>query len=279
MDMKSTAAKAAPDVVKSAHRALQILELLSTRETPLSFIEISRALGYPLSSLHGLLRTLVEAGWAAYDESTRSYALGIRTLEAGNAYLRSMGLPDRARPVMEEVRDAVNETVQLAVLNGREAVYVAKVDGGQPVRLDSEVGRRLPAHATGLGKVLLADLSREAYERLVGGVSLERLTEHTVADPVALARELARIRQHGYGLDGEECTVGVCCVAVPIFDYTGSVVAAMSVTAPTFRFGQERREQALLPLRQGAARLSAELGHRPTAELGHQPAAARRTRA
>ncbi|MGH3746506.1 MAG: IclR family transcriptional regulator, partial [Micromonosporaceae bacterium] len=168
------------DSVKSALRALKILELLVQRESAMTFVQIGEALGYPKSSLHGLLRTLVETGWAQFDPDARRYSLGIRTLEAGNVYTRSLGLVDRARPFMERVRDEVDETVQLAVLDGRHNVYIAKVDGRQALTLASAVGRRLPAHATGLGKVLLADLSAKELDARLGGESLENYTSHTI---------------------------------------------------------------------------------------------------
>lgn len=108
--------------VKSAERALAILELLTRHERPLTFTEIARTLRYPRSSLHGLLRTLVDRGWAEFDPARRSYTLGIRTLEAGNAYNRSLGLVDRALPLMEHIRDTLDETVHLAAARMREGL-------------------------------------------------------------------------------------------------------------------------------------------------------------
>jgi len=250
--------------VKSARRALAILELLSERAAALTFTEIGRALDYPRSSLHGLLRTLEESQWIEQDEHTRSYTLGIRAWEAGSAYGRAVGLADRARRFMEEVRDALDETVQLAVLDdGRHNVYIAKVDGAQLLVLESRVGRRLEAHATGVGKVLLAGLPPEQLRARLGPGPLERFTASTIADPEALADELARVRARGYALDNEEYTVGVRCVAVPVHDHTTTVVAGMSVSVPSIRFGDERREQALALLLRASAGLSAALGYRP----------------
>lgn len=249
------------DAVKSAKRSLDILQLLTTREAALTFSQIGEELGLPRSSLHGLLATLVDSGWIAYDAGTRRYWLGIRTLEAGNAYLRAQDLPNRALPLMEGIRDALDETVQLSVLDGRFNVYVAKVDGRQPLALASAVGRRLPAHATGVGKVLLAGLPPAALDRLLDGVDLERYTAHTLVDQAALSRRLDRIRRDGYGTDDEEYTAGLRCVAVPVCDHHGEVVAAMSVSVPAFRFDRRRSAQALALLRDAAGRLSGALGY------------------
>lgn len=228
--------------VKSARRALAILELLSERAAALTFTEIGRALDYPRSSLHGLLRTLEESQWIEQDEQTRSYSLGIRAWQAGSAYGRAVGLADRARRFMEEVRDALDETVQLAVLDdGRHNVYIAKVDGAQLLVLEPP----------------------EQLRARLGSGPLERFTANTIADPEALADELARVRARGYALDNEEYTAGVRCVAVPVHDHTTAVVAGMSVSVPSIRFGDERREQALALLLRASAGLSAALGYRP----------------
>ncbi|MGH3500645.1 MAG: IclR family transcriptional regulator [Nocardioidaceae bacterium] len=250
-----------PGAVKSAERALQVLDLFTARERALTFTEIGEVLDIPPSSLHGLLRTLVSRGWADYSETTRRYALGIRALEAGNAYTRSFGLPDRARPYMEEIRDEIDETVQLAVLDGRYNVYVAKVDGGHALTLASEVGRRLPAHATGLGKVLLASLPPQRLADLLGDVRLERFTGNTIADLPTLRRYFAEVRRRGFALDNEEYSIGVRCVAAPVQDSGGQTVAAMSVSVPTPRFDRRRREVALRLLLEGTDRLSAALGY------------------
>lgn len=251
----------ATEAVKSAQRALQILEHLTEREEPLTFTEIADSLRFPRSSLHGLLRTLLDAGWVQFDETTRRYTLGLRTLEAGNAYTRALGLPDRARPHMERVRDALNETVQLSILDGRYNVYIAKVEGHQPLRLASEVGRRLPAHATGLGKALLAELPARELEERIGGARLEGFTPHTITTKSALRAELDDIRHRGYASDNEEYSIGVRCVAVAVRDRTGRADVAMSVSAPTIRFDSDRRERALTLLREAATRLSTALGY------------------
>jgi DNA-binding IclR family transcriptional regulator len=247
--------------VKSAKRTLDILALMASREARMTFTEISVALDLPRSSLHGLLSTLTESGWVTYDTPTRSFGLGIRTLEAGNAYLRTESLPSRARPFLERIRDALDETVQLSVLDGRYNIYVDKVDGQQALVLASAVGRRLPAHATGVGKVLLAGLDQAVLDRLLGPVPLERFTDNTLTDKAALYRRLQTIRADGYGTDEEEYTIGVRCVAVPIRDQRGEVIAAMSVSVPVIRFDEESSSRALALLFEASSGLSAALGY------------------
>lgn len=249
--------------MKSARRALDVLELLTAREGSRTFTEIGAELGLPGSSLHALLTTLTDAGWLEFDADARLYSLGLRVLEAGNAYSRSKNLIERALPIMRDVRDEIAETVQLAVLDGRHNVYVAKVSGDQVLGLASEVGRRLPAHATGLGKVLLAGLTPPRLAGLLDGVELERFTDRTITTPALLARALAEIRHAGYGEDAEEYTIGVRCVAVPVRDARRTTVAAISVSVPMVRLDAAHRRHALDLLTDGAARLSAALGYRP----------------
>jgi DNA-binding IclR family transcriptional regulator len=248
--------------VKSAERALEILELVAAAERPLTTSDIGRALGYPRSSLHGLLQTMTKRHWLELVDSERAYALGIRTWEVGHSYLRAIDLADRAQPFMQRLRDQLDETIQLAMLDGRYNVYIGKVTGTQRLILASEVGRRLEAHATGIGKVLLSGLGDDELDRLFHGVALERFTEHTVPDYEALKVELEAIRNRGYGTDDEEYTAGVRCVAAPVRDASGAVVAAMSVSVPTIRDSILRKDGARLLL-DATDGLSKALGHRP----------------
>ncbi|WP_022872970.1 IclR family transcriptional regulator [Nesterenkonia alba] len=249
--------------VKSAVRALAILDLLAQRGAPMRFPEIVRELGYPQSSLHALIKTLHAAQWVEFDESTREYTLGIRAWEAGNAYQRALSLAERAQPFMNSARDELNETIQLAVLDGgRHNVYLAKAEGDQRLVLESHVGGRLPAHATGVGKVLLAALEDTEVRRRIGDAELEQYTETTIKDIDELLEHLRGVRQRGYATDHEEYTVGVRCVAVPVKDHRGTVVAAMSVSVPVVRFTEEFEQQSLKVIQRAAEGFSAALGHR-----------------
>jgi len=247
--------------VKSAFRALEVLELLTREGRALSFAECHRALAYPKASLHGLLRTMAGARWIELDSASRKYGLGVRVWEAGVAHAKMFRLEALARPIMEQVRDATTETVQLAVLDGGEALYIGKVDGEHILKLDSSVGQRLTAHATGVGKVLLASLSEEELEAWLKISTLQRFTPNTITDRRKLRSELELVRRRGCAIDREERTLGATCVAVAIRNHLGKCVAAMSVSAPAVRFGSGQRKAALACLQDAASRLSAALGH------------------
>lgn len=259
--------------VKSARRVLELLEYLARCPGGATFRQLAEDLRLPKSSLHGLLATLVDQGWLFLHEPTRTYRIGVRAWQVAQSFSQLDLLAQLARRHMEAVRGELNETVQLAVLEGTDNIYVAKVESDQPLRLVSHVGSRLPAYATGLGKVLLAGLDTEEMRRRMAKVPLQPFTARTVKTFKALERELAEIRKSGFGWDEGEYTVGVYCVAVPVLGADGRTVAAMSCSVPSARFGGTSRERdALLnSLRKNAAALSDELSDAAGARRGGRP--------
>jgi DNA-binding IclR family transcriptional regulator len=232
--------------VKSARRVLEVLEYLAESSAGATFPQLADGLGLPKSSLHALLATLMEQGWIYLHEPTRKYRIGLRLWQVAQSFSGLDSLAQLALKHLEAVRDEVNETVQLAVLEGVDNVYVAKVESDHPLRLVSQVGTRLPAYATGLGKVLLAYLEPAEFRRRMAKVTIERFTTRTVSTIKALEEGLADIRMRGYGEDEGEYTPGVHCVAVPIFGPEGEIVAAMSCSIPMARFGGTDKERAVL---------------------------------
>jgi IclR family KDG regulon transcriptional repressor len=232
--------------VKSARRVLEVLECLAESSSGVTFPQLADGLGLPKSSLHALLTTLMEQGWIYLHEPTRKYRIGLRLWQVAQSYSGLDSLAHLAVKHLAAVRDEVNETVQLAVLEGIDNVYIAKVESDHPLRLVSQVGTRLPAYATGLGKVLLAYLDPAEFRRRMAKVTIERFTTRTVSTINALEEGLADIRMRGYGEDEGEYTPGVHCLAVPIFGPEGEVVAAMSCSIPMARFGGTDKERAVL---------------------------------
>lgn len=252
--------------VKSALRVLLITELLTEYDQGLSFPEIQAHLDVPKSSLFSILRTMATRGYLLFSEETRRYRLGVRYWEAGQAFLRGADLPGVADPHLQEASDALGETVQLAVLDGMENVYIAKVEANQRLQLVSRVGSRLPAYATGLGKVLLAYLDDDDLRARLAEIELEAHTPRTLADVGQLVEELGRIREQGYGTDDGEYTPGVFCVAVPVRDHEDRVVAAMSCSVPEVRLTHGYRERMIETLTEQAQAISAAMGrHSPSA--------------
>jgi DNA-binding IclR family transcriptional regulator len=238
-----------------------VINLLTRHRNGATFAEICEALDMPKSSAHALLRTMVEQSYLMLDPTSRRYQVGVRLWEAGQAYLGGLNLPVVSRPYMEQARDLLGETVQMAILDGIENVYVAKVEADQRLVLQSHVGSRLPAYATGLGKVLLSGLDDEEVRSRFAGVTFERFTDRTITDIEGLIERLHVVRKNGYGTDDGEYTAGVVCVAVPVRDHTGRVAAAMSVSVPDVRSSEDTSRHHLEVLTQQAQRLSQMLGY------------------
>jgi DNA-binding IclR family transcriptional regulator len=245
--------------VKSADRVLAILEYLA-REGQASFGAIVRDLGLPLSSAHQLLQTILWRGFIELDENTRLFKLGFRLWEVAQSYAMTDDLVSLAQPLMDELTSITTETVQLARLEGTDNVYLAISESPHPMKLVSSVGKRLPAHATGLGKVLLAGLNDEELDRRLSGVTLARFTERTITDRNVLVSELKRVRSRGFGYDNEEYVIGCRCVAAPVRDASGDVVAALSVSVPTPRFNQEVAQRIRAALKDTVTRLERRMG-------------------
>jgi DNA-binding IclR family transcriptional regulator len=254
-----------PGPVKSAQRVLLILDLLTEHQEGLTFAEVGQALGLPKSSAFGLLRTMVGAGYLMHDASSRRFRIGMRCWEAGQAFIRSLDLVKVSRPFLASARDRLGETVQLAVLDGWENVYLAKVEANHRLALVSHVGGRLPAYSTGLGKVLLASLDDSTVRSRLQGVPFHRFTAHTIRNTRDLIGVLAEIRSAGYATDRGEYTEGVFCVAVPVRDHTSDVVAAISVSVPDVRVTPDTEPRLVKVLRDEAANISHALGYRDEA--------------
>jgi DNA-binding IclR family transcriptional regulator len=257
-----TAVRQGFDGVKSAVRVLAIIRLLTAETNGVKFSDVCEHLELPKSSAHALLGTMIDEGFLTIDPNTRVYRIGVRLWEAGQTYVQSFDLPRVARPFMEAVQDALRETVQLAILDGTDNVYVAKVEADQRLALQSRVGTRLPAYATGLGKVLLAGLSDTEIRRRFQDVHLEAFTDRSITDLETLLHLMGEIRVKGFGTDDGEYTPGVVCVAVPVRQHSGEVFAAMSVSVPEVRSSTELRRITLEVLLEQANAMSAELGYR-----------------
>ncbi|WP_432839116.1 IclR family transcriptional regulator [Dactylosporangium sp. CA-092794] len=217
--------------VKSADRTLDILEALATAG-PLTLAELTRRLDIPKSSLHGILRTMAARGWIAA-EATGRFRLGLRALQVGAAYLDADDTVGLLAGILDELNARFGEATHLGRLDGADITYVAKRDSVHPLRLYSAIGRRLPAHATALGKALLAARTDAEVDALLPD-PLPALTPHTITDRAALRAELAEIRARGYAVDREENTEGIVCVARTV-GTRAPVTDAISLSIPRTR--------------------------------------------
>jgi IclR family KDG regulon transcriptional repressor len=219
----------------SVRNAARLLKQFSYRERELGVSELARRLGLGKSTAHRLVSTLTAEHLLEQDRETGKYRLGLAVYDLGAAVSAHFALHEAAVPPMAQLRNATGETVQLAVLDGREVVYVERLDRPHTLRLFLEVGRRNWAHCTGTGKVLLAYQPEERLDRLFDGWDLQKRTPYTITDHQLLRKELKEIRHRGWAQNLHEAEVGALSVAAAVRDATGNVVAAMSVAGPAQR--------------------------------------------
>ncbi|HZD66075.1 MAG TPA: IclR family transcriptional regulator [Acidimicrobiales bacterium] len=234
--------------VQSLARAFELLEHMADAGGDIGITRLAQVSGLPLPTIYRLLRTLVAGGYARQGASRR-YGLGPRLIRLGEG--AGMALGAHAKPQLVALAAATGETANLAVLDGDEAVYVAQAPSRHAVRMFTEVGRRVHPHCTGVGKALLAQLPDDQALAILRRTGLPALTPATVTDLERLADQLAAIRRLGYAVDEGEQEVGVVCFAVPV--PTDPPRAALSVSGPAGRMGEDARRRAI-PLMRDAAR-------------------------
>jgi DNA-binding IclR family transcriptional regulator len=250
--------------VPAVMRALDILELFLDGKSH-SAPDITARLGLPRTSTHELVTTLAHRGYlvAAQDRSGH-YRLGVPLFHLGSVFAEQVDLAREGRMVSEQISAACQETVHVAVLDGTEVLYVAKADSAHAVRLVSAVGRKLPAHCTAVGKMLLANLPGEEFAaRYRKNVPLDAMTTRSITSVAELRARLDEIAERGLAYEYCESNEAAACVAAPVRDRTGRVIAAMSVSVPTPRWNDQVGEKLGDLVAEGANQLSAQLGYYP----------------
>ena len=250
--------------IQAVINAIRLLETFRDEEEQ-GVTPLGKRLDLHKNNVFRLLATLEQLGYIEQCAENDRYRLGVRSLELGQSFGRSRNLLRRARPVLDELVLTCGESSHLGLLREMQVVHV---EGRSPERLvltGTRVGRSLPAHCTALGKVLLAcapTAVRESFDRkVIAGGNLPKLTSATICDPAKFFEHLRTVAVRGFALDLEECEPGLSCAAAPIFDGEGQLVAAISVSGPSFRIPEERILDEIVPLVVAAAeQLSRELG-------------------
>jgi DNA-binding IclR family transcriptional regulator len=220
--------------VDAAAKALDLLSAFSFREPRLSLAELATRTGIPRPTAFRLLTTLEQAGFVA--KVNAEYQLGIKCFVLGNIVASSLDLRKKAQPHLEQLRDATGETVHLAVLDRWQVLYLERLQSPHPIGfMRSRIGGIVPAYCTGLGKTLLAFKPQDEVEAWLSTQTLQTMTPQTITSARRLLKELRAIRERGYGLDEQEHEIGVRCIAAPICNHAGEVVAAISVAGPADR--------------------------------------------
>jgi IclR family acetate operon transcriptional repressor len=247
--------------LSSVRSAARLLKQFSSRDRELGVSELARRLDLSKSTVHRLLVTLTSESLLDQDPESGKYRLGIAMHDLGQAVSTRLDLHEAVIPPMEQLRNVTGEAVHTAVLDGREVVYVERLDSPQTLRLFLEVGRRNYAHLTSTGKCLLAHLPADELERTLKGWKLEKRTSHSITSHAKLRFELGEIRKRGYAENRFESEYGVISVAAPIRNLMGSVIASVSVAGPDARM-EENMPQAIQAVQKAAAVASHRLGYR-----------------
>ncbi|TGB03028.1 IclR family transcriptional regulator [Streptomyces sp. MZ04] len=250
-------------LVPAVTRALDILELFLEGDGTLSAPEVTRRLQLPRTTVHELLTTLAARSYLVQiPDQTGRYRLGVRAYQLGSRYAEQLDLAAEGQQVAREVAETCDETVHVAVLEETDVIYIAKVDSTHAVRMVSAAGRKLPAHCTSVGKMLLASLPPAELEARVAGRELTAMTPNSITEPEALLAALAEIRERGIAAEHRESNPDVSCVAAPVRDSAGRVVAALSISVPMIRWSEDRERELAGLAAKGADDLSVRLGHR-----------------
>jgi len=257
--------------VQTLEKGLHLLDLVTRENAPVSLSALAVAAGLPLSTTHRLLSTMMRRGFVDQDPHTRQYRPGSRVVSLSAQVLQHLDLTREAPPVLQWFVDRTGDPISMATLEDGEVVPLCRIESGSSPRLFLHIGRRAPAHCTALGKVLLAGLPDTAVRNILARRGMPRLTPNTIVSPRKLLAHLTMVRELGYALDDEETAVGARCLAVPVRNHAGKVVAAISASGPASAWSPARMQRVREALMETAARLSARLGYR------QPPARKRRT--
>ena len=250
--------------VQVLDRAMALLEALADERHGATLVELSDRLRMHRSTVYRLLTVLEQHRLVSRNSGDGRYRLGFRFFELAGRFLSKLDLPQRARPHLERLVLETGETCHVCILDEYEVLYLEKVEGPRAVRAPSIVGRRYPAHCGAAGKALLAFLPPRELEELIRRRGLKAYTSNTITTPAQLKAELQRVRERGYSIDNEEYEEGLKCIGAPVRDFSGNVVASISMAGPAFRIAQDKIPLLARSVLETAEQISSELGYRQT---------------
>ena len=262
--MSRTSSGHAAGRLSSVSTAVRLLKAFSEEQVEIGISDLAKLLGVAKSTVHRLAVTLVAQGMLEQNPDTGKYRLGIALFRLGSLVRRRMTLSNEARPLLRELREKINESVHLAVLDGDEIMYVYNLESTQAIRMRSDVGVRKPAYCTAEGHAMLAFQPAAAVDDVIRS-GLPARTPQTITDGDKLRKALEAVRQRGCAIEDEESEPGMRCIAAPIRNDAGEVVAAMGIAGPVSRLTKKALTGLIPHVVETAAAISARLGYRARA--------------
>lgn len=250
-------------VMGSLQRAFDILDLFSSSSPELGITEIAQRLGLHKSTASGLIYSLEEGGYLNQNPENRKYRLGLKFLERATVILGQLEIRDVARAFLYQLRDWSQETVNLAIHDHNEVVYIERLLSEQGLSYRNVVGKRAPVHATALGKAILAELPIDDAEEILKSYNFEKMTEYTLTTVKDVLKDLQLTKERGFAIDDQEHGLGGRCVSSAIFDHRGKPIAAISVSVPLPRIPKKRISHYGDKVSEVATAISLQLGYRP----------------
>ena len=247
------------DTVAAVEKAFAILDCLGNKRD-MSVTEMAQQLALSKSSVHRLLQTLKVLGFVAQDGESDRYRATLKLFELGGKVLENTDLVREADEEMRQLGALTRETIHLGALDEDAIIYIHKIESDFGLRMQSRIGKRKPLHSTAIGKVLLAHMAAGTAQALLESQPLKVFTPKTLTSADAVLGILPRVRELGYAQDDEEAEPGLRCIAVPVYDRFGQVIAGLSVSFPTMRCGADTQHYYVGLLQKAATRISQKLG-------------------
>ncbi|WP_456276616.1 IclR family transcriptional regulator [Bacillus sp. AK128] len=248
--------------VQSLERALTLLNVLSDYPDGIQITTLSEIVGLSKSTTHRLLATLLNMNYVIKDEVSEKYKLGYQLIYLSRNILSNLNVIEVAKPFLEKLSQKINETIHLCIEDNGEVIYVDKIESNQTIRMYSRIGSRAPMYCTGVGKILLSDMTRARYEEVVSRMEFVPKTAKTIISKQELDEEIERVRYQGYALDNIENEEGIRCISAPIRNFQGKIIASFSISGPSNRITMERVQDELIrEIRDTSAEISRHLGY------------------
>ncbi len=246
-------------ILQTVDRALQLLEILAEHPEGMQPKEFESILELNKITVHRLLATLENRGFI--EREGNNYKVGLKLVELSSMKLNNIELKTEAAPYLRKLVHILGLPVQMAILEGNEAVFIEKIESINAFRMYSQIGKRIPLYASGVGKILLSQNTDEEILSELSKVTFEIFTHRTLTSPESVLDEIKEARKQGYAIDNEEHEEGIFCIAAPIYDYRGQIIAAISVGGKELQFITDKRAEHITLIKETARDISRRLGY------------------